>query len=85
MARLAGDEYSSVDCIIFTVGMAFNNMAIGYSYDYTVSKLGAPTGGSHEITLSFSFNEGNKTHRQGAIPCPDVVKFKMFGDKESFR
>ena len=82
---LPAAEYTSVDCLIFTVGAAFNNLAIGYSYDFTVSKLGSPTGGSHEITLSFSFNEGNKTHRQGAIPCPDVVKFKMFGDKESFR
>ena len=82
---LPAKEFPSNDCIIFTVGAAFNNIAIGYSYDFTVSKLGAPTGGSHEITLSFSFNEGNKTHRQGAIPCPDVVKFRMFGDKESFR
>ena len=82
---LPASEYPSYDCLIFTIGMAFNNMAIGYSYDFTVSKLGALTGGSHEITLSFSFNEGNKTHRQGAIPCPDVVKFRMFGDKESFR
>ena len=82
---IPASEYPSVDCLIFTVGVAFNNMAIGYSYDYTISKLGNATGGSHEITLSISFNEGSKTHRQGAIPCPDVVKFKMFGDKESFR
>jgi type IX secretion system PorP/SprF family membrane protein len=82
---LPASEYPSYDCLIFTIGFAVNNMAIGYSYDFTVSKLGAPTGGSHEITISFSFNEGNKTHRQGAIPCPDVVKFRMFGDKESFR
>ena len=82
---LPASEYPSYDCLIFTVGLAVNNIAIGYSYDFTVSKLGAPTGGSHEVTISISFNEGNKTHRQGAIPCPDVVKFKMFGDKESFR
>jgi len=81
----AFDKYPSYDALIFTVGVAFNNMAFGYSYDFTVSKLGPATGGSHEITFSFSFNEGNKTQKQGAIPCPDVVKFKMFGDKESFR
>ena len=81
----ATDKYPSYDALIFTVGIAFNNMAFGYSYDYTVSKLGIPTGGSHEITFSISFNEGNKAQRKGAIPCPDVVKFKMFGDKESFR
>ena len=81
----AFDKYPSYDALIFTIGIAFNNMAIGYSYDFTVSKLGPATGGSHEITLRIDFNEGNKTQRHGAIPCPDVVKFKMFGDKESFR
>ena len=81
----AADKYHSYDALIFTTGFAFNDMAFGYSYDFTVSKLGSPTGGSHEITFSYSFNEGNKKNRKGAIPCPDVVKFKMFGDKESFR
>ena len=82
---IPASEYPSVDCLIFTTGIAFNNMAIGYSYDFTISKLGTATGGSHEITFSFAFNEGGKTQRKGSIPCPDVVKFKMFGDKESFR
>jgi len=82
---LPAKEHSSVDCLIFTVGIAFNNMALGYSYDFTVSKLGPATGGSHEVTLSIAFNEGGKSQRRGSIPCPDVVKFKMFGDKESFR
>ena len=82
---IPASEYPSVDCLIFTVGVAFNNMAIGYSYDFTVSKLGPATGGSHEITFSIAFNEGGKSQRRGSIPCPDVVKFKMFGDKESFR
>lgn len=78
-------DYPSYDALIFTVGIAFNNLAIGYSYDFTVSKLGPATGGSHEITISYAFNEGGKSNRRGAIPCPDVVRFKMFGDKESFR
>lgn len=76
---------ASYDALIFTVGIAFSNMAIGYSYDFTVSNLGSASGGSHEITFSIAFNEGGKSSRKGAIPCPDVVKFKMFGDKESFR
>jgi len=78
-------KYRSYDALIFSVGIDFGDMAFGYSYDFTVSKLGSAPGGSHEITFSYSFNEGSKTQRKGAIPCPDVVKFKMFGDKESFR
>ena len=77
--------YHTYDALIFTVGLGFNSMMIGYSYDFTVSKLGPATGGSHEITFRIEFNEGKKSNRQGAIPCPDIVKFKMFGDKESFR
>ena len=73
------------DCLIFTVGLAFNNMALNYSYDFTVSQLGSPSGGSHEITFVINFNEGGKAHRRDQVPCPDVVKFNMFGDKESFR
>lgn len=80
-----GMPSSSYDALVFMVGAAFNNIAIGYSYDFTVSKLGPATGGSHELTVSFAFNEGGKSARKGSIPCPDVVKFKMFGDKESFR
>ena len=79
------DGYHTYDALIFTVGMGVNDMRFYYSYDFTVSKLGPATGGSHEITFSIAFNEGNKSNRQGAIPCPDIVKFKMFGDKESFR
>ena len=78
-------DMDTFDALIFTVGIAFNNIALGYSYDFTVSKLGPATGGSHEITLSIGFNEGGKNLRRGAIPCPDVVKYRMFGDKESFR
>ena len=78
-------ERNTYDAIIFTIGLAFNNLAFNYSYDYTISGLGAPSGGSHEVTLSISFGEGGRPQRRDAIPCPDVVKFRMFGDNESFR
>jgi len=78
-------ELNTIDCLIFTVGMGFNNIAFGYSYDFTISKLGPVSGGAHEITISIGFNEGGKSQKRGAIPCPDVVKYKMFGNKESFR
>jgi len=75
-----------IDALIVTIGLSYNNIGFGYSYDYTVSKLGhSVTAGSHEITLSISFNEGGISTRMSEIPCPDVVRFRMFGDKESFR
>jgi type IX secretion system PorP/SprF family membrane protein len=77
--------YSSYDAVIITAGVAFGNFTVGYSYDFTVSSLGPATGGSHEVTLSFSFNEGNRNDRKSSIPCPGLVKSLMFGDKESYR
>ncbi|GHT21340.1 hypothetical protein FACS189430_01210 [Bacteroidia bacterium] len=77
--------YSSYDAIILTAGMTYGNFTVGYSYDFTVSSLGPATGGTHEITLSISFNEGNKVDRKTSIPCPNSVKSLMFGDKESYR
>jgi type IX secretion system PorP/SprF family membrane protein len=80
-----GSGYPSYDAIILTAGLTYGNFTVGYSYDFTVSSLGPATGGSHEITLSISFNEGNKVDRKTSIPCPNSVKSLMFGDKESYR
>ena len=38
---------------------ATNQMKIGYSYDYPISRLGAFNQGTHEIMVSFDFNLGN--------------------------
>lgn len=47
---------------------------IGYSYDYTISKLGAGSGGAHELSVSYSWS--NRDPRKPPknvmqIPCPD--------------
>ncbi|UII26994.1 type IX secretion system membrane protein PorP/SprF [Fulvivirga maritima] len=52
-------------------GELFN---IGYSYDYTISKLGAGSGGAHEVSISYSWS--NRDPRKPPknvmqIPCPD--------------
>ncbi len=61
------------ESIIFLAGVSTNGLHIGYSYDYTVSKLGIATGGAHEISLRYEFFIGDphkppKNVRQ--IPCP---------------
>lgn len=40
------------DALIFSAGVIFNNIKIGYSYDLTISQLGINSGGSHEIGIS---------------------------------
>jgi type IX secretion system PorP/SprF family membrane protein len=47
---------------------------IGYSYDFTISKLGPGSGGAHEFSLVYSWN--SRDPRKPAkdklvIPCPD--------------
>jgi type IX secretion system PorP/SprF family membrane protein len=52
------------DSFIMMVGFQNNKLSIGYSYDYTISKLTNATGGSHEISAVFKFNCKDIADRQ---------------------
>ncbi len=41
------------DAIILSAGLRQSNLRLGYSYDITVSSIAAPTGGAHEISLTY--------------------------------
>ncbi|MFA8300765.1 MAG: type IX secretion system membrane protein PorP/SprF [Hyphomicrobiales bacterium] len=43
------------EAVIFSVGIQYNGMRFGYSYDYTLSNLGATSGGAHEISFAADF------------------------------
>ena len=61
------------DAIIGLIGIKMDQLRIGYSYDFTISSLVNATGGAHEISIVFEFNNPN-TGRQRkirAIPCPE--------------
>jgi len=62
------------DAIIGLIGIKTNQLQIGYSYDFTISNLISSTGGAHEITLTYKFNNlsfGEQRKRIRAIPCPE--------------
>lgn len=62
------------DAIIGLIGIKTNNLHIGYSYDFTISNLISSTGGAHEISLVYEFNNlslGQQHKRIRAIPCPE--------------
>jgi type IX secretion system PorP/SprF family membrane protein len=59
------------DALVLIGGIRTENLRIGYSYDFTVSRMINSTGGSHEISLIYQFNQGPPSKRQGKIPCPD--------------
>ncbi|MGZ4042428.1 MAG: PorP/SprF family type IX secretion system membrane protein, partial [Bacteroidia bacterium] len=64
--------YQNNDAIIFLIGMSADKLNIGYSYDYTLSKLSnVSSGGSHEISLSYQFcPKKKKKKRPILISCP---------------
>ena len=61
------------DAIIGLIGIKIDQLRIGYSYDFTVSSLINSTGGAHEISLTFEFNNPNRGNQRRirAIPCPE--------------
>ena len=46
-------EYGYDQALVFIAGITLDPIKIGYSYDVSVSSLGARNGGAHEISLSF--------------------------------
>ena len=62
------------DAIIGLIGIKTSQLHIGYSYDFTISNLISSTGGAHEISLVYEFNNlslGQLKKRIRAIPCPE--------------
>ena len=59
------DNYDSV---IGMIGYGNDKISVGYSYDYTISKLTNSTGGSHEISIIFKFNQKEKFQNQKITP-----------------
>ncbi|HOI32889.1 MAG: PorP/SprF family type IX secretion system membrane protein [Bacteroidales bacterium] len=47
--------FENIDAAMLLVGINYNNFRIGYSYDFTLSQIGANTGGAHEISLAWDF------------------------------
>jgi len=43
------------ESLVFLAGFRQDKFSIGYSYDLTISTLGASSGGAHEISLSYVF------------------------------
>jgi type IX secretion system PorP/SprF family membrane protein len=62
------------DAIIGLIGIKTSQLHLGYSYDFTISNLINSTGGAHEISLVYEFNNlslGQQRKRIKAIPCPE--------------
>lgn len=69
-------NYPNQDAIAALVGFRYENFSVGYSYDLTISGLGAGSGGSHEISFSYQLDkfENDKSpylkQRKKELACP---------------
>jgi type IX secretion system PorP/SprF family membrane protein len=66
------------ESLVFLLGFtrigAKEALNIGYSFDYTISKLTAGSGGAHEISLTYTWpmrNPRKPPKDKLVIPCPD--------------
>ncbi len=66
------------DALALFMGFRVYTLKIGYSYDLTVSKLRAGTGGAHELTLVYEFEfppgKGRVKPKKKSLSCPDFLK-----------
>jgi type IX secretion system PorP/SprF family membrane protein len=59
------------DAIAFLAGYKVEGFSIGYSYDFTISRLLSSTGGAHEISLIYEFKTSRAKKKRHMIPCPE--------------
>lgn len=61
----------SRDALTFLLGFKLDFINIGYSYDFTLSRLLGSTGGAHEVTFVYTFNTKVVKRKMRVVPCPD--------------
>ena len=65
-------DFKSLDALIISCGMEYKFLRVGYSYDFSLSKL-ERTGGAHEISLQFTIP---CEHAQGGRATHNKKKMK---------
>lgn len=63
-------NFENPDAIIVLLGFQQPSFKIGYSFDYTVSKMQMPAGGAHEVTFAWYLPCSKKEIKYKAIKCP---------------
>jgi len=62
--------FENPDAAIILIGITRDNLRLGYSYDYSLSKLSNVSGGAHEVSVAWVFDCDKKSKRPKAIKCP---------------
>jgi type IX secretion system PorP/SprF family membrane protein len=59
----AGLAYRTSGAIIANVGVKYQNLFIGYAFDFTMQEIQRVTFGTHEITLAIKFGDSSRKYR----------------------
>jgi type IX secretion system PorP/SprF family membrane protein len=63
-------NFENPDAVIVLLGFQQKQYKIGYSFDYTVSRLGTTAGCAHEVSIAWLFNNPAKKFRYQAMRSP---------------
>lgn len=63
-------NFGNPDALIALLGFQQREFKVGYSFDFTLSKLGLPAGGAHEISFVWYLPCPKKEFKYNAIKCP---------------
>ena len=66
--RNAENGFLNNDAFIVMGGIRTDVLRIGYSYDFTVSRLINNTGGAHEVSLIYEFNQSTPSTSRQRVP-----------------
>jgi len=58
-----GLTYRTNSALITNFGVKYNNMFLGYAFDYTLQEIQRMTFGTHEITLALKFGDSSRRYR----------------------
>ena len=59
----AGLAYRTSGAIITTLGVKYQNIYIGYAFDFTLQQIQRVTWGTHEITFALKFGDNSRRFR----------------------
>jgi type IX secretion system PorP/SprF family membrane protein len=63
-------NFENPDALIVLLGFQQPEFKVGYSFDFTLSKMGLPAGGAHEISFVWFLPCPKKEFKYKAIKCP---------------
>ncbi len=68
-------DFRNNESVVALLGWRYQTISIGYSYDFTLSKLQTVgTGGAHELNITYVYAKSKKYKPMKRLPCPSFFK-----------